>query len=484
MSYINAQTGNATVATALITSADNAAALAFQVNDSVKFQIDAIQNANCTTTGSFIVPVGTTAQRPASPVNGMVRFNTTNNALEGYANNIWVRFQTAPSSVNTVAPVISGIPSLGSTLTSTTGTWLYEPISYSYQWLANTTSITNATSNTFVLTNTQVGANITCNVSAINVVGPSNPVTSNSLGPVTTAINATALLVAGGGGGASALGGGGGAGGVISLPSLTLTPGTVYTFVVGGGGASQTSGTSSTAFGATAAGGGTSGPHDYSDGTAGGSGGGAASNNSRINTGGASSGNSLGSNTGTIYGNAGGSMTTARTGEATRAAGGGGAGAAAANTNSNSYAGDTNTGLGAGGIGITSSITGSSLYYGGGGGGGAYLGNGYAGNGGLGGGGAGSGNNNGGLGGGSALNSGANGGSGSNVNGAAGGANTGGGGGGASWQTNSGGAGGKGVFILSIPTTRYTGTTTGSPTVTTSGANTILIYTSSGTYTA
>jgi hypothetical protein len=37
---------------------------------------------------------------------------------------------------------------------------------------------------------------------------------------------------------------------------------------------------------------------------------------------------------------------------------------------------------------------------------------------------------------------------------------------------------------LSIPTTRYTGITTGSPTVTTSGSNTILTYTASGSYTA
>jgi hypothetical protein len=37
---------------------------------------------------------------------------------------------------------------------------------------------------------------------------------------------------------------------------------------------------------------------------------------------------------------------------------------------------------------------------------------------------------------------------------------------------------------LSIPTTAYTGTTTGSPTVTTSGANTILKFTASGSYTA
>jgi hypothetical protein len=38
--------------------------------------------------------------------------------------------------------------------------------------------------------------------------------------------------------------------------------------------------------------------------------------------------------------------------------------------------------------------------------------------------------------------------------------------------------------ILSIPTNRYSGTTTGSPTVTTSGTNTILQFNASGSYTA
>jgi hypothetical protein len=38
--------------------------------------------------------------------------------------------------------------------------------------------------------------------------------------------------------------------------------------------------------------------------------------------------------------------------------------------------------------------------------------------------------------------------------------------------------------ILSVPTARYSGTTTGSPTVTTSGSNTILTFNSSGSYTA
>ena len=49
----------------------------------------------------------------------------------------------------------------------------------------------------------------------------------------------------------------------------------------------------------------------------------------------------------------------------------------------------------------------------------------------------------------------------------------------------SGGNGGSGVIILSVPTANYTGTVTGSPTVTTSGSNTIIKFTATtGSYTA
>ena len=69
--------------------------------------------------------------------------------------------------------------------------------------------------------------------------------------------------------------------------------------------------------------------------------------------------------------------------------------------------------------------------------------------------------------------------------GTAGTANTGGGGGGGGANTNNaGGAGGSGVVILSVPTASYTGTTTGSPTVTTNGIYTVMKFTASGSYTA
>jgi hypothetical protein len=43
-------------------------------------------------TGAASIPSGTTAQRPANLVNGMIRYNSTNNVCETYINNIWIAF--------------------------------------------------------------------------------------------------------------------------------------------------------------------------------------------------------------------------------------------------------------------------------------------------------------------------------------------------------------------------------------------------------
>ncbi len=60
--------------------------------------------------------------------------------------------------------------------------------------------------------------------------------------------------------------------------------------------------------------------------------------------------------------------------------------------------------------------------------------------------------------------------------------NTGGGGGGGKYQAQAGGSGASGVVVLRIKTSEYSGSTTGSPTVTTVGDDTVLKYTGSGTY--
>jgi len=46
-------------------------------------------NINMTGTGAIDVAAGTTAQRPGTPSNGMIRYNTTDNQFEGYADGAW-----------------------------------------------------------------------------------------------------------------------------------------------------------------------------------------------------------------------------------------------------------------------------------------------------------------------------------------------------------------------------------------------------------
>jgi hypothetical protein len=268
------------------------------------------------------------------------------------------------------------------------------------------------------------------------------------------------LVIAGGGGGGANVAGGGGAGG-YRTSTQTVSIGTVITVTVGDGGDASVSGrgapgSNSSISGSglttiTSAGGGGGGHYANSPGENGGSGGGASAGGGGGGplTGG--SGNTP--STSPSQGNNGGNGQTNGPGDVYPSGGGGGAGAVGGNGTSGGASGN-------GGDGTASSITGSSVTRAGGGGGGNG-GNASAGSGGTGGGGRGH--------------------SGSTPA-VAGTANTGSGGGGG--RSNEGnGDGGKGVVILSVPTARYSSTTTGSPTVTTSGSNTILQFNGSGSYT-
>jgi hypothetical protein len=48
-----------------------------------------VGNAIVASNAFIRIPIGTTAQRPASPATGMIRFNTSNTAFEGYTGNSW-----------------------------------------------------------------------------------------------------------------------------------------------------------------------------------------------------------------------------------------------------------------------------------------------------------------------------------------------------------------------------------------------------------
>jgi hypothetical protein len=284
--------------------------------------------------------------------------------------------------------------------------------------------------------------------------------------PYPLAGNMSFLVVAGGASGGRTNAGGGGAGGLRTSyggssgggasaeSDITLAAGT-YTITIGAGGAALTSNgvgnngvdSSIAAAGLTTitsvGGGGGFGSSGASSAGSGGSGGGAGTNTSNSASG-------FGSGTANQGFDGG-----ARNAAANTYAGGGGGGASAA--------GQTSPGQetgGAGGAGLAVKITGSSVTYAGGGGGGGGYNGGAAGAGGAGGGTAGG-----------------------YINDAVSDAtaNTGGGSGGTRNAVTAG-SGGSGVVILRLLTSEYSGTTTGSPTVTTDGDYSILKYTGSGTY--
>jgi hypothetical protein len=301
---------------------------------------------------------------------------------------------------------------------------------------------------------------------------------TNALSP--TSYSVDFLVIAGGGSGGSGsnspnsrAGGGGGAGGYrnsystetsggggSSEASLTFNIGTVYTVTVGAGGASfatestqgndgnnsSISGSGISTITSTGGGGGGRGLSPTgANGNTGGSGGGAGCGQTTGGTGASGTANQ-GYGGGNGYGGENG------------AGGGGGSNAVGANAPASPTGGN-------GGNGLASSITGSSVTRAGGGGGGGNS----KGNGGTGGAGNGA----------SSVPA---------VLATSASANTGSGGGGAYENSSypngaTTGAGGKGVVILRMPTANYSGTTTGSPTVTTDGSDTVIVFNDSGSIT-
>jgi len=85
--------------------------------------------------------------------------------------------------VNTVAPAITGTTTEGQTLTCSTGTWSNSPASYTYQWKDDGVAISGAVASTYVLTASEVGATITCTVTAYND-GGSASATATGVGPI------------------------------------------------------------------------------------------------------------------------------------------------------------------------------------------------------------------------------------------------------------------------------------------------------------
>ena len=390
---------------------------------------------------------------------------------------------SSPADVGTATDVVYTITSTDSNddkliLDMGSSNFTYSSVSVgTASKVGNTVECIGFTTNNPAVT-IQFTAEATYSVTAksVNIAGTYGDSASSNADSITisNSIDIDYLVVGGGAGaGDSATGGngsgGGGAGGYrnsynsetsgansSSETSFSASVGTVYTVTVGAGGSYGSSGAAGTnggnsVFGSITStgggGGGSTGSTSGRDGVSGGAGGGGSKYGGTIGSAGAGT---------SSQGKGGGTHSPTHW-----SAGGGGGASQIGGTGTQST--DYNGVSGDGGDGLSSSITGSSITRAGGGGGGNYENGPYTstpGAGGAGGGGAG----------------------GDGIPGTAGTTNTGGGGGG-SGEYDQAASGGSGVVVLRMATSSYSGTTTGSPSVSTSGSDTILTYNGSGSYT-
>ena len=431
----------------------------------------AVSDSDNTSTGSFDVPSGTTAQRPSSANTGQLRFNTSIDSLEFYDGNAWVPTNLVPNVSGVTGTIKPGVASnlvIAMTNFTSSISVRFSPTGGSSVDVAGLTGASSVTVAVPAGIYNSYSAGNSVGVKVINADGTQSNTISTTIatlpsgGTITTSgnfrihkfttsgnfVNTVAnlgvqyLIVGGGGGGGGGFqsGGGGGGGfrtnvtgatsgrGASAEAAMTLSSAATLAVTVGAGGAGGAAVTSSTATASgsqggssafnsiTSLGGGfgssywTPSPH------AGGNGGcgGGAGNNAGAQSGGdgtAGQGYDGGDTLDYLTPYSGG--------------GGGGAGAVGANASNNNP--------GHGGNGQASSITGSSVTYGGGGGGAGYVTS--SGNGGTGGGAAGR--------------------TGNSPPANAGSDELGGGGGGIGNQGIAGGTGGSGIVIVRYDLTTF-----------------------------
>lgn len=90
-----------------------------------------------------------------------------------------------PVPENTELPTVGGTEQVDEVLSCAAGSWTNTPTSYAYQWEADGSPISGATSSTYTLTNAEAGKTITCVVTATNEGGASLPAESMATGTIT-----------------------------------------------------------------------------------------------------------------------------------------------------------------------------------------------------------------------------------------------------------------------------------------------------------
>jgi hypothetical protein len=132
----------------------------------------------------------------AADYNSTIRcvVTATNAGGSASANSANTVVVPAQAPVNTAVPTISGTVTIGSTLTSTTGSWTGTPTpTYAYQWQRGVANISGATASTYVIQSADYNSTIRCVVTATNAGGSATANSANTVvvpaqAPVNTAV--------------------------------------------------------------------------------------------------------------------------------------------------------------------------------------------------------------------------------------------------------------------------------------------------------
>jgi hypothetical protein len=265
------------------------AVTAADLNNDVNNVINNVTVDTVFTGDSITIPAGTTAERPASPTVGMLRYNTDSGLVEQYNASGWQGIDAPPSItgfsgvinedssttitingsnfktgsiVSIEGAGVNGIPRLLVTTyvnsTQLTATTNASAVGFTGGQLFNI-KVSNPSGLSAVLDNAGIvdrdpvwnSPSQSASLTFFDNINGAEYTTYNSGGTTfrvirflagagtwTSAVtgNADILVVAGGGGGGIQVGGGGGGGGLVYASNFALTSGTNYNFRVGQGG--------------------------------------------------------------------------------------------------------------------------------------------------------------------------------------------------------------------------------------------------------
>ena len=249
----------------LVSTGDDSGILNIQTNETTAITVDASQNVTFNSTGAITLTSGTTAQRPASPVVGMIRYNTSTSYYEVYTSAGWAFLSSTSYDYNIEYLVVAGGAGGGNDIGGGGGAGGYRTASgftisggttYTITVGAGGAAVTNGSNSVFgSITSTAGGAGATLNgAGSAGGSGGGSGGRSGSGGAGNTPSTSPSQGNAGGTGLNNAqfpCGGGGGAGGVGGNASGTIAgsggvglqwPASSGTYYAGGGGGSTQSG--------------------------------------------------------------------------------------------------------------------------------------------------------------------------------------------------------------------------------------------------